>query len=210
MNFVRACLVLLVPVLPVAATAHPHIFIDTKLRLQLGADGSFEGIEISWTYDDFYSLLLLTDMGLFTDASGALDDSGLAELDGFDMQWVEGFAGDTFATRDGLPVTLGPPEGRGVSVENGLITSVHYRRASGPMDGLVIKAFDPTFYTAYSLIGPVEVDADCSVTVEAPDLDAAYTMVEQLLYATPAADAEDNFPEVGEAFADTVRVSCAS
>lgn len=206
----RACLLLTVSLFPVATLAHPHVFVDTRLRLQVGADGTFEGVEISWTYDDFYSLLLLSDMGLMTDADGRLGESDLAQLDGFDLQWVDGFAGDTFATRDGLPVSLGPPEGRGVSVKNGLITSVHYRAASGAMDGVVIKAFDPTFYTAYSLVGPVEVDAACSVTVEAPDLDAAYTKVEELLYATPSGDAEADFPEVGEAFADTVRVSCPS
>ncbi|WP_223427932.1 DUF1007 family protein [Tateyamaria pelophila] len=195
--------------LPLAARAHPHVFVDAKLRLQINEEGVFEGIEVAWTYDDFYSLLLLADMGLTPDAQGGLEHNQLVLLDGFDLQWIEGFAGDTIAARDGEPVTLGPPEGRGIKVEDGLITSTHFRAATGPADGLVIKAFDPTFYTAYSLIGPVDVSASCRAIIQTADLDAAYTMVEELLYATPSAEAEDDYPEVGEAFADTVFVTCA-
>ncbi|MEL6884927.1 MAG: DUF1007 family protein [Pseudomonadota bacterium] len=193
---------------PIAAVAHPHIFVDTALRLIVNADGTAQGIEISWTYDDFYSLLLLSDLGLDNDGDGALDPNELQRLDGFDMNWIEGYQGDTHATRDGAPVGLGPPEGRGVSVENGLITSTHFRALTGPADGLVVKAFDPTFYTAYDLKGSVQVDGPCNATIIPADLDAAYSLVEELLYATPAAQAEEQYPEVGEAFADTVTLTC--
>lgn len=196
--------------LPLAAMAHPHVFVDTKLRIQISDEGIFEGIEVAWTYDDFYSLLLLSDMGLTPDAKGNLEQSELVLLDGFDLQWVEGFAGDTIVSRDGTLVDLGPPEGRGIKVEDGLITSTHFRAATGPADGLVIKAFDPTFYTAYSLIGPVDVTEACNASIQPADLDAAYTMVEELLYATPSSQSEDDYPQVGEAFADTVLVSCKS
>ena len=193
---------------PVSVAAHPHVFIDTKLRVVADANGVLEGVEITWTYDDFYSLLLLSDMGLDNDGDGRLRQDELAQLNGFDMNWVEGYQGDTHATRNGAPVTLGPPQGRGVTVDRGLITSTHFRAASGPADGLVVKAFDPTFYTAYSLEGAVDVEGPCAAQVVPADLDAAYSLVEELLYATPAAEAEDSYPEVGEAFADTVRLTC--
>ena len=190
--------------------AHPHVFVDTKLKVVVSTDGTFEGVEVHWTYDDFYSLLLLTDLGLDNDGYGQLTQAELRRLDGFDLQWVKGFEGDSYATRGGAPVKLGKPEGRGVSVDAGRITTVHFRPASGPAQGLVLKAYDPTFYTAYDLTGPVDVQGPCSATIQPADLDAAYTLVEELLYATPAADVEDSYPEVGEAFADTVTVTCAS
>ena len=197
-------------VAPIGAAAHPHIFVDTQLRLVVGPDGTAEGVEITWTYDDFYSLLLLSELGLDNDGDGRLDPTELTRLDGFDMNWMEGYHGDTFATRDGTPVELGPPEGRGVSVDRGLITSTHFRSLSGPADGLVVKAYDPTFYTAYDLKGDVTVDGPCNAKVVPADLDAAYSMVEELLYAMPASEAEAQYPEVGEAFADTVTVTCPS
>lgn len=196
-----------VPTLPVGA--HPHVFVDTTLHLKISAEGQFEGIEISWTYDDFYSLLLIADEGLDPEGDGRLSDAELARLDGFDMQWIDGFQGDTFATLNGSAVTLGAPQPLGTSVENGRITTRHFRSARGPADGLVIKAFDPTFYTAYSLVGPVTVEGPCNINLEPADLDAAYTLVEELLYAIPAAQAEAEYPEVGEAFADSVTLACA-
>lgn len=209
MRSLLAFLTALAALFPGAALAHPHVFVDTTLRIVVSDEGVFEGIEVSWTYDDFYSLLLLSDYGLDQDGDGRLDDTELVRLDGFDLQWIEGFAGDTFATLDGAPVALGPPEGRGIAVDNGLITSRHFRAASAPAQGLVIKAFDPTFYTAYSLIGPVRIEGPCSAAILPADLDAAYTLVEELLYVTPADEAQDEYPEVGEAFADTVSLSCA-
>lgn len=209
MRILLALLLTISVFLPLTATAHPHVFVDAKLRVQVGDDGTFEGVEVQWTYDDFYSLLLFADMGLDPDGDGRLQDNELALLDGFDLQWIEGFAGDTIASREGAPVALGPPEGRGIKVENGSIISTHFRAATGPADGLEIKAFDPTFYTAYSLIGPIDAGATCAATIQPADLDAAYTMVEELLYATPAAEAQEDYPEVGEAFADTVSLSCA-
>jgi hypothetical protein len=52
---------------------------------------------------------------------------------------------------------------------------------------------------------------DCEVLVAPANLDAAYTLVEELLYGRPASDVgvDEEFPEVGVAFADTIEVTCA-
>jgi len=207
-NILATVMLVILLIMPVDATAHPHVFVDVKLRVSVDKDGAFEGVEVQWMYDDFYSLLLLTDMGLDPDGNGSLEDNELLLLDGFDLNWVEGFAGDTIATRNGKPVVLGPPQRNGIKVENGLVISTHFRSSSGMADGIIIKAFDPTFYTAYNLVGSVIVEGPCTAKVQNADLDAAYTMVEELLYAMPASKAEDDFPKVGEAFADTVSLSC--
>jgi ABC-type uncharacterized transport system substrate-binding protein len=210
MRLSNALLIAICPCLPsLPVGAHPHVFVDTTLQVKISAESQLEGVEISWTYDDFYSLLLIADEGLDPDGDGRLSDTEMARLDGFDMQWIDGFQGDTFATLNGSAVILGPPQPLGTSVENGLVTTRHFRAASGPADGLVIKAFDPTFYTAYSLVGPVTVEGPCTINFEPADLDAAYTLVEELLYAIPAAQAEAEYPEVGEAFADSVTLACA-
>lgn len=204
-------LVLGLAALPVSALAHPHVFVDTKLRILVSDAGVFEGIEVSWTYDDFYSLLLFADLGLDNDGDGALDQTELVRLDGFDLQWIDGFEGDSYAYSGDTRISLGAPQGRGVSVADGKITTTHFRPVTDPTaavaDGLQIKAYDPTFYTAYSLVDAA-VQGPCQASIAPADLDAAYTLVEELLYATPAADAEADYPQVGEAFADTVSVTC--
>lgn len=193
---------------PITGQAHPHVFIDTTLRAVVDADGTFRGIEVRWAYDDFYSLLIFADMGLDSDGDGRLRPDEIQRLDGFDLQWVDGFEGDSYASLDGAPVALGPPQPRGTTVEGGRIITTHFRAADAPAAGLRIKAYDPTFYTAYALVGQVEVDGPCTAMIDPVDLDAAYTKLEELLYATPEAEATDYYPEVGESFADTVMLSC--
>lgn len=195
---------------PILGNAHPHVFIDTKLRAVVDTDGTFKGLEVEWAYDDFYSLLIFADLGLDTDGDGQLRDDEVARLDGFDLQWIEGYEGDSYALHNGAPVALGAPEARGTRVEGGRIITTHFRAADAPAAGLEIKAYDPTFYTAYTLVGQVDVDGPCTAIIEPADLDAAYSSLEVLLYATPAAEAMDYFPEVGESFADTVMLSCES
>ncbi len=193
---------------PIVGQAHPHIFIDTNLRAVVDEAGTFKGLEVRWSYDDFYSLLIFSDMGLDPDGDGALTPDEVKQLEGFDLKWVEGYEGDSYVTQGGDPVALGPPESRGLTVEGGRIISTHFRAAEAPASGLVIKVYDPTFYTAYALDGQVEVDGPCTSRIEPADLDAAYSYVEELLYARPADEAQDEFPEVGDRFADTVMLSC--
>ena len=190
--------------------AHPHVFVNTSLRLFVDEAGIATGIEVAWEYDAFYSLLIMEDLKLDDDADGLLTPEELALLDGFDLNWIEGFLGDVFVRSDGADVTLGAPEGRGASVAHGVITTRHFRAFRAPADGLELRAYDPTFYTAYSLIAAPDVTGGCRADVEQADLDKAYTLVEELLYALPADQAEDNYPAVGAAFADTVTISCVS
>lgn len=194
---------------PLAGQAHPHVFIDTTLRAVVADDGTFTGLEVRWAYDDFYSLLIFADMGLDSDGDGRLRPDELKRLEGFDLQWIEGYEGDSYATNDGRPIALGPPQSRGITVEGGRIISTHFRSADAPAAGLQIKAYDPTFYTAYELAGQVEVDGPCTARIEPANLDAAYSRLEELLYATPETEATEYYPEVGESFADTVMLSCA-
>ena len=196
---------------PSMAAAHPHVFVDTGLRIVLDDAGYLRGVEVSWTYDALYSLLTFEDLALDPDYNGVLEAEELAKLDGFDLAWAEGFEGDLFLEKAGVKLTLGPPEGRGVAVgQDGRISSRHFRPLADPLlaDGVVLRAFDPGFYTAYDLTGGVEVSGACVAQITPADLDAAYTLVEELLYALPTDQVEEAFPKVGAAFADRVELTC--
>lgn len=197
---------------PQDAGSHPHIFVDTALKVIVSDSGQLEAVEITWAYDEFYSLLIFEDRGLDSDYDGALTAEELAKLQGFDMAWTEGFEGDTYLTRDGAGLEMGAPVHLATEVADGRITTRHRRALVQPQaaDGVVIKAYDPGYYTAYTMTGGLEVSGGCQGSITPPDLDAAYTKVEELLYAMPADQAEEAYPEVGEAFADTVRLSCGA
>ncbi|GGL92351.1 polyphosphate kinase [Pseudooceanicola nanhaiensis] len=195
--------------LPLGAQAHPHIFVDTALALVTDAAGRPAGVEVTWRYDEFYSLLIFEDMGLDGDYDGTLTEAELARLTGFDMQWVDGYAGDLYVSAASGPVTLGPPEPRGTAVSGGRIETRHFRpfAEAAPPD-LVLRAYDPTYYTAYDLTGGVTAPEGCAAVIEDPDLEAARKRVEEELDGRPPTI--DDFPEVGEAFAQTVTIHCGA
>ena len=92
-RLLRSSLVAVCLAAPVPALAHPHVLIDTGLKLVTDAEGMLVGVEVQWTYDDLYSMLLFEDMGVDNDHDGRLNPAEIAFLDGFDMQWVPGFEG---------------------------------------------------------------------------------------------------------------------
>lgn len=196
---------------PAATVAHPHVFIAAGLAAVTDGEGQLLGVEVTWEYDDYYSLLILEDMGLDDDYDGVLTAEELAELQGFDLNWEPGFEGDTYLTQGGAALALGAPEARQTTVTDGKIRSRHFRPLVQPAaaEGVVIRAYDPTYYSAYTVSLGVEAGAGCTAGVTPPDLDRAYSLVEELLYAMPADQAEEAYPEVGAAFADTVRLTCA-
>ena len=67
-------------VAPAMAAAHPHIFVDTGLRLATDEGGRLSGVEVAWEYDELYSLLVLEDMELDDDYDGKLKPEEMARL----------------------------------------------------------------------------------------------------------------------------------
>ncbi|WP_343035149.1 DUF1007 family protein [Parasulfitobacter algicola] len=185
--------------------------METKLGLIYAKDGSLNAIRVSWTYDEFYSLLIFEDRQLDPDYNGELTSEELAVLDGFDLNWVDGFEGDLYL--DGAK--LGSPVPDGIKIEANRIVTSHIRPIIGSFDNTkpaVISAYDPTYYTAYEINADIVIEGtqDCSVQLEKADIAAATDLLEEMLFAMPASDAEEYFPEVGRAFSDRVIIKCAS
>lgn len=206
---------------PAIAGAHPHIFVDTGLRLIHDAEGRVAAIEVRWTYDELFSLLLLEDLGLDADYDGVLTEAEESDLQGFDLEWPDGFEGDVYAYSDGEAVPLGPPQpGLSGLQPNGMLTSTHIRPLLIPLDPeettVSVKVYDPTFYTAYTILSSAASSdrPGCEVAVFEPDLDGAYALLAAAL-AEVGADVADpfeelDFPPVGDRFSDELRVTCGA
>ncbi len=198
---------------PAMTVAHPHVFVDLSLALRIDDQGQLQGLEVTWAYDDFYSLIIFEDRALDNDFDGELNTQELQQLQGFDLNWSEGYEGDTYVTRSEIPLALAAPQHMETTVSAGRITSTHFRPLAEPqdVDGLTIQVYDPTYYTAYTVGTRVRLPSasKCAASVQEPNLDQAYTLVEESLYSLSTEEAEDAFPEIGQSFADTIRISCA-
>ena len=191
------------------AQAHPHIFVDTELRVFV-EEGAAVSIEVTWTYDDFFSLLIFEDMGLDPDGDAVLTESELAQLKGFDFEvWPEGFEGDLYAYSGDDKLALGFPEVTGIAVEDGRIVSRHVRSLPDvPVETLELMQYDPTYYVAYTVQRPVNVEGACEARITPHDPDEAQAKVDAELNRVP----EDMFEEMmlGIHFADRIGFSCSA
>lgn len=205
----------IIGVLAGPAGAHPHIFIDTGLELIFDDQGRASAVRVSWSYDDFYSLMMIEDRELDADFDGVLTPEEEEKLTGFDMAWDADYDGDLYVLNGGEPVALGRPSDFTVRYEGGRITSTHLRALQAPVkpDGaLVLQAYDPGYYVAYTITGdPVLTGAPavCRAEVFEPDLGEADLALQEALKEYGAdVDIEVQFPAVGAAYADEMRVIC--
>ncbi len=190
--------------------AHPHVFMDTVLEVIRDEAGRAAALRVTWTYDPFFSLVLITERGLDPDADGVLTEEETAALQGFDMNWEPGFPGDTFAFAGERAVALSGPRDGVARYEEGRIVSSHVRDLAEPVAGLlVVKNYDPTYYTAYTIQSVLA--EGCGTEVISPDLTEAEREMQAALAEIPAdVDVEIGFPEVGAVFAQEVRVTCGA
>ena len=73
-------LICLVMCLGGPAKAHPHVFVDARTGFIFGADGQLEALRISWTYDEFTTLILFESLNLDQDGDGQFNDTDRAAI----------------------------------------------------------------------------------------------------------------------------------
>lgn len=197
--------------------AHPHIFVNTGLRFVVDDQNRLTHVQVTWEYDELYSLLLTEDMGVDSDYDGVLTAEDVATLTGFDMQWVEGFNGDLVGALNGAALGLSQPSAATATLRDGKIITTHLRAVegapliTGPLNFL---PYDGTYYTAYEVDLPVTVQGGkgCDVNISTPDIEGALSMTKAELGALPLDfDMEAaGLGDIGRRFATDVEITCAA
>lgn len=193
-----------------AVVAHPHLFVEAEVVVRLGPDG-VQAVHVTWTYDEFFSLLMTEELGIDEDLDGDLATAEIATLADFVTDWPEGYEGDLYIESAGRPVLPGDVHSHDATFEAGQIIESFTRPVQAEMaQPLVLRIYDPGYYTAYTVTDVrIEGRDDCAAQIARADLIAATEKVDELLYAMPQGQAEIEFPMVGEDFADTVTITCA-
>lgn len=197
------------------AWAHPHEFVDAALGFAFDAQGRVTEIEVEWRYDDFTSMLILSDLGLNPAATDLSADQA-PELQGFDLDWMPGYDGDLWPLAGDAPVAMEPPRPGITTLEAGRVVSRHSRPLAAPVDPvatpLVVQVYDPEFYVAYTIAGaaPPNGRAGCRIRIMVADMDAAFARLAAALDELNAGggNEEEDFPRVGRDFADELQLLC--
>ncbi len=199
---------------PVPLAAHPHVFVDSQVGIV--TEGPLvTAIRLTWTYDDFFTLFLLEDLGLDPDADGVLTEGELAMLEASITDWPPDYTGDLVLTYGEEPVALADPRDHRVEVVGGRLVESHIRPLEAAVNAaqalLTVENYDPYYYVAYTMSQEVAVQAPCAAVLVPADIEAAQAEVDSMWQGLDIAGAgpEVQLPPVGYAFSDRLEVRCA-
>ena len=206
---------------PAAATAHPHVFIDTGVEVIFDESGRAVAVQIVWVHDEFYTMLSLDDYGMDPDFTGTVTDAEREELAAIYSNWDDGYNGDLRPLLDGRELALGGPTRVVADVQDARLVIAHRRTFDTPVElsgqDLVLRVYDPTYFIAYTIASDPVLQGrdDCTAEVWGPDWEAAderlqAALDELLADGRDPMQIEADFPAVGADFAEEVRVRCPS
>ena len=160
-----------------SAAAHPHVWIDAQLAVQLD-QGRVKALTITWIFDELYSELVLEDFDSIGD--GTLNES---ELEGLVAASNENLPESSFFTHlriGGVEETVTSVSDFTAFYDGGLIVYRFTVTLPQPTDGketpLAIGLFDASYYVEVALQEPVTFDGGtCSYRLEVDENQPLYS-----------------------------------
>lgn len=207
-----AVLVMLVTVGTAApAAAHPHVFVDTDVHVRVAATGLLEQIDITWRHDLFFSMLLLTELGL--DPVDPPEAEAIPALTALVPDWIRDYGGAGVIEGRQGERAMGSPHDARASLEDGRIVMRLSHRLDPPMDlgsagPLTLWFYDPLAFVAY-LVEAVTADAPprCGIHLQPFEADVLTAELQDKLAALGREEVVDE-PGVGRLLADRVVLRC--
>ena len=193
------------------AAAHPHVFVDAHARFHVDAAGRLDRVAVTWEFDEFYSMLLLTEMGL--DPVARPDEAGRAALAALVPDWVRdyGGAGALEGPRGDLP--LAAPANATADLVEGRIEMRFDRPLDPPLDAgaagpLTLWLYDPLAFVAYLVVTvTAEAPPGCVAELRPFEPDALGIELQNKLAALGREEVVDE-PGVGRLLADRAVLTC--
>lgn len=174
---------------PLAALAHPHVFVDTAIKVVFDASGRLAHVVYDWTFDDAYSAWAME--GLETDGKGNVTPKALQGLADLMVKNVADYAYYTFASEGDRQLDFSAAPNPKIRFDGQhLILSFAVTPAKPYAIGqaLRLSVDDPTYYVAMNMgMNTVSFDgepANCKASMK-----RGKPLPEELaakLYAIPA------------------------
>lgn len=215
-RWIVAVLALAAAWLPGIANAHPHAWIDLRVRVVFDDRGRVEALRQTWRFDPFFSLLALE--GLRAPDKSASMDERLDRMGARIRATIEGQHYFTRLTYDGETAALGEVSEYATSIVGERLEFRFTLPLAQPLAmgdaPLRYKIFDPGYYieVVHALedgaLSPAALSlsnapADCRTQILMPDPDPA-----KVLQAAMLDRDESGAPGLGRFFAETGVVRC--
>lgn len=198
--------------MPLHALAHPHVFAEASLQVDVAPDGTVRQLGHVWRFDDLFSSTVLLEFDTNKDLK--LDEAELSEIAGVVHGSLAEFGYFQFVTSNGKDVKMRAPEHFVATFDDNVLTIMF---ASQPDEPLALRGkvgfgvYDPTFYTAIdfyddSSLMVENMPSACASAVVRPDPDEAIAQNQASLTEEFFEDPSGN--DVSKIFATRLELTC--
>jgi ABC-type uncharacterized transport system substrate-binding protein len=158
-----AAVLAVLSVLPVSASAHPHVWVNAETAILTGPDQEITGFRHKWTFDEFYSQFAVN--GLDANGDGIYSEEELQPLAQTNVEALKEFEYFTFAFLGLQKLAIKePPPGHRLEYKSKLLTLYFTVPLEKPVPREKFKDFnfavyDPGMYVSLTLdkAAPVEI-----------------------------------------------------
>ena len=195
--------------------AHPHVFVDGGVDFVISEAGQFTTIQVTWRYDAFETLYLLSEMNVSPAPSSDFSDAEREKVESTLGRFPPDFDGSVHIALVGAPVALQDPRNLAARMVGDRLEITFLRDLEIPIDvrgqKLNIGFYERTYFFAFSLTDAPDVRGaadQCSYEMTPFDASAQSDEVLQELAKLGREETpEDN--NIGATLADRMVVPCS-
>ena len=210
----RIAVAVALPVLVLPAQAHPHVFVDGGVDFVFNENGLLSALEVTWLYDEFESLYILSSNELSLTAAGGLAEADRQHLIRQRSNWPDDFEGSAHLSVDGAPAVLHRPSGFDVAVVDGRLRVTFTRQLDVPIDlnqsSAEVAFYEATYFYAFAVTNSPQVlgaPRTCAADVIPFEAGAQDTALQAALAKLSREETPD-IARVGSFFADRISIRC--
>ncbi len=142
-------LMIIVWVSPPAVFAHPHVFIEQKLKLIFNEEG-MEGIHVNWRFDDMFSTMIANDHD--ANKNNQLEPSEVTQIKEKAFAYIAEYHYFFSVKINGTPFIVNDVTDFSAELDNGKLIYDFFIpchvTAAKEIKKMVIASYDPNYYSA--------------------------------------------------------------
>jgi ABC-type uncharacterized transport system substrate-binding protein len=197
-----------------ALNAHPHIFIDGGVDFHLDGNGMLHKVEVTWIYDKFETLYILSSQGISPTKDGRLSSNDLSVLTSLYENWPPDFDGSVHLKYLEQNIDLNWPQNASVTYSENRL-KIKFERTlktkllltNTPLD---IGFYEHTYFFDFSITSPPEIIGNienCSATLIPFEINPQSTdILRELSYLSREETPKDT--QIGAKLADRIHLIC--
>lgn len=195
-------------------SAHPHVYVDTRIGFIFGEGRTLEALEVSWRFDAYLTLYSLAEEDIAPNAEGGLDPAAAEHMARVYADWQPSFDGFAKLALDGAVVPLGRPEDFTARLVDGEL-EIAFRRAlpePAPLGSVraEVAVYEETYYYAATVADEPTISGDadgCAATLNPYQPTSMLSALQSTLFDL-GREETPSIESVGALFADRIELEC--